>query len=173
MFLTFVLCPSHSSTNVVSSRFASLYPLLYFLDHVVPPYSSLPYRHFLPCSSIHHGWQYLSSHVLRVISSFPFSHVLRGFNSNPALNGALLVFSEDPSIIFATVTCTASGCVINFVFPSHASPIYSGFGTTTFTSIHILLLVSRYKFPRIKPISPTCALPVCITLSMYEYASHE
>ena len=75
------------------------------------------------------------------------------------------------SVLLAVVICTVSSWFNNFGFPSHASPAYSHFGTTTFVGILLLTLVSRCEYVRIASILHTCALSSSIAFALC--ASHE
>ena len=104
-------------------------------------------------------------HVLYCHFNFLTSlFVLSGYIPNSALNTALFVVLEHPSISLAAVICTVSSCFTNFASPSHTSPAYSNFGTITFIRNHILILVS--KSAGLLGSHPSCLLGIYPFLSL-------
>ena len=82
----------------------SSYILPYFLDYAIPPYSSSPFRCFLPYSPISYSWQpFFLGIFLTLWCHFNFLTpliMLRGYISNFALNTVLFVVLQHPSTFF-------------------------------------------------------------------------
>ena len=86
----------------------------YVIDYVISPYSNSRFRYVIPFSACSCGWQrFFFWHAPYFMLLFKFLtslFVSSGHIPSSALNVALLVVLEHPSIFLAAAICTVSSC---------------------------------------------------------------
>ena len=96
----------------------------------------------LKTASLHVSCFILSLQLSRVSTFFAGTILVLLFLSKLYHSSYLSIFV----LFLPAVICTISSCFTDFVFPSHISPAYGSFGTSTFIRVPLLPLGSRNEF---------------------------